>query len=214
VETPFKVPLFYPILDTSVLAARGCAAVSAGRTLIEAGVKILQYRHKDDWRQANFDEAAQLSEFCQSMGVLFVLNDRADFARLLKSALHVGQSDLSPVAARGIVRDEVIGFSTHNAEQLALGNAEPVEYLSLGPIFETTSKLRPDPVVGVEGLRTLRPLTKKPLVAIGGITLANSAEVLSAGADALAVISGFLPKAGGQGELKRLTAQWLKQVGS
>jgi thiamine-phosphate pyrophosphorylase len=183
------------------------------RCLLTAGAKILQYRHKDDWTQGNFDEAAQLASLCEASGVLFVINDRADFAHLLKAALHIGQDDLSPTAARLITGDKVLGFSTHNAVQLERGDEEPVEYLSLGPIFATTSKLRPDPVVGIEGLRKLRSLTNKPLVAIGGITLGNGADVLAAGADSLAVISGILPAQHDEDALARLTEQWLRLTG-
>ena len=126
------------------------------RSADRRGVRILQYRHKEDWTQAHFDEAKRLATLCHEAGVLFVLNDRADFAHLLKSALHVGQDDLSPVAARRVISDEVMGFSTHNRDQLARGDAEPVEYLSIGPIFPTMSKLKPDPVVGLERLQELR----------------------------------------------------------
>ena len=127
--------------------------------------------------------------------MLFVLNDRADFAHLLRSALHVGQDDLSPVAARRVISDEVMGFSTHNRDQLARGNEEPVEYLSIGPIFPTTSKLKPDPVVGLERLRGIARATEKPLAAIGGITLENATQVFDAKADSVAVISGIVPQA-------------------
>ncbi len=207
--TPFRLPKFYPILDTTVLAARSCTLMPAAEALLDAGVKILQYRHKDDWTQTHFDEAKQLALLCQDAGVLFVLNDRADFARLLKSALHLGQEDLPPVAARPIIADEVIGFSTHNAAQLKRADAEPVEYLSIGPIFATTSKLRPDPVVGIEGLKALRALTKKPLCAIGGITLANVTQVMAAKADSAAVISGILPATCDRKAIKSMALQWL-----
>ena len=130
---------------------------------------------------AQYDEAAEICAICHDDGVLFVLNDRADYAQLLKAALHIGQDDLPPAEARKIISDEVMGFSTHNREQLLRADAEPVEYLSIGPIFATTSKQNPDPVVGLEQLRTLA-LTDKPLVAIGGINLANAKEVLDAGA--------------------------------
>jgi thiamine-phosphate pyrophosphorylase len=206
--TPFRLPKFYPVLDTAVLAARGCTLELAADALLDAGVRILQYRHKDDWTQEHFDQAKHLSKLCQEAGVLFVLNDRADFAKLLKSALHIGQEDLPPVAARQIVSDEVIGFSTHNAAQLKRADAEPVEYLSIGPIFTTSSKLRPDPVVGIAGLEKLRPLTAKPLCAIGGITLENAHGIFAAKADSVAVISDLLPKSCGKKMVKARALEW------
>ena len=166
----FQLPRFYPILDTRTLAQFSCDAVKAAEGLIEGGVRILQFRHKGGWTQAEFDTAKLIARLCQQAGVLFVLNDRADFAKMLGAALHVGQDDLSPVAARTVIGDEVLGFSTHNRHQLLRANDEPAEYLSIGPIFETASKDKPDPVLGLEGLRKLRPLTPKPVVAIGGVT--------------------------------------------
>jgi thiamine-phosphate pyrophosphorylase len=195
--TPFRLPKFYPILDTNVLASRGCPVPLVAELLLDAGA------------QAHFDEAKHLAELCQDAGVLFVLNDRADYARLLRSALHLGQEDLTPTAARPIVSDEVIGFSTHNSAQLKRGDTEPVEYLSIGPIFSTASKLRPDPVVGVAGLKSLRALTEKPLCAIGGITLANVQEVFAAKADSVAVISGFVPESFDKKALKARVLEWL-----
>lgn len=138
-----------------------------------------------------------------------MLNDRADFARLLGAALHVGQDDLPPVAARRVVSDEVIGFSTHNKLQLARADEEPVEYISLGPIFGTKSKNNPDPVVGLDGLECLRKLTKKPLVAIGGITIENASSALQAGADSVAIISGLLPKNCDHKSMRRRAEEWI-----
>ena len=207
--TPFRLPKFYPILDTSVLAERQFPVLGTADVLLDAGARILQYRHKRDWIQAHFDEAKRLSEMCQDAGVLFVLNDRADFAKLLRCALHLGQEDMSPTAARPIVSDEVIGYSTHNVVQLKLGDTEPVEYLSVGPIFATTSKLRPDPVVGIEGLKAVRALTKKQLCAIGGITLENVKEVFAAKADSVALISGYLPEKFEKKALRAKVTEWL-----
>ncbi|MBV9760356.1 MAG: thiamine phosphate synthase [Acidobacteriaceae bacterium] len=209
----FKVPRFYPILDTALLRRRGCAPVLAAEALLAAGARILQYRHKDDWRQSDFDTARQIAKLCHEAGVLFVLNDRADFARLLGAALHIGQDDLPPVAARRVVSDEVMGFSTHNKQQLARANEEPVEYLSIGPIFPTTSKDRPDPVVGLDRLRELRTLTAKPLVAIGGITMLNAREVLAGGADSVALISGILAENCDRKSLRRTAEEWIRLVG-
>lgn len=211
---PFRLPRFYPILDTTTLAEHGLPVIPAAKALLEAGVKILQYRHKANWTQAHFDDAKQIAMLCHEGSVLFVLNDRADFARLLGAALHLGQDDLPPVAARRVVSDEVIGYSTHDEVQLRRADKEAVEYVSLGPIFVTNSKSKPDPVVGIEGLRRLRTLTEKPLAAIGGITLENAKNVLDAGADSVAVISGLLPRRGGaEITLRRRAEEWIRLTG-
>ncbi|MBV8553115.1 MAG: thiamine phosphate synthase [Acidobacteriaceae bacterium] len=210
---PFRLPRFYPILDTVALSTSGVSACAAADALLEAGVKILQYRHKGHWTQAHFNEAKRLAESCEETGTLFVLNDRADFARILNAALHVGQEDLPPGAARRVISDEVMGFSTHNRQQLERGNEEPVEYLSIGPIFATTSKERPDPVVGLAGLQELRPLAAKPLVAIGGITLENAPEVFASQVDSVAIISGLLPEACDRKSIRKRAEEWLRLVG-
>ncbi len=143
-------------------------------------------------------------------GALFVVNDRVDFANLLDAAVHLGQTDLPPVAARKIISDGIIGFSTHNRFQLEAASEAPVDYLALGPIFATQSKAHPDPVVGPDGLRSLRKLTPKPLVAIGGIKLSNAAEVLGAGADSVATVAGIFPDK--LEEVETLAAQWLRRT--
>jgi thiamine-phosphate pyrophosphorylase len=206
----FELPRFYPILDTGLLAEYSSDALKCAQGLIDGGARILQFRHKSDWTQEHFNMSKRIAELCEEAGVLFVLNDRADFARMLGAALHVGQDDLSPVAARRVIGDEVIGFSTHNRGQLIRANDEPAEYLSLGPIFETSSKNNPDPVVGIEGLRRLRPLTPKPLVAIGGITQLNACEILETGANSVAVISALFSVDGSDRGWMRRTAQtWI-----
>lgn len=206
----FEVPRFYPILDTQLLAQWSFPALAAAEGIIDGGARILQFRHKDIWTQREFDAAKQIARLCHEAGVLFVMNDRADFAKLLGAALHVGQDDLSPVAARRVISDEVMGFSTHNRPQLVRANHEPVEYLSLGPIFETASKERPDPVVGLAALKTLRPLTAKPLVAIGGITQLNAGDVFEAGANSVAVISGLLThERANRSGMRRSVQNWI-----
>ncbi len=204
------LPVFYPILDTALLRARSIPVPDAARALLSAGAGILQYRHKDVWTQADYDEAEEVSGLCGQAGIPFLVNDRADFAKLLGAALHIGQDDLPPAAARKIVGDVMLGLSTHNRRQLSFGEEEPVDYLSLGPIFTTTSKQNPDPVLGVSGLKKLRPLTAKPIVAIGGITLENAAETIAAGADSLAVISGFVPEDASILQIEKRAAAWLR----
>jgi thiamine-phosphate pyrophosphorylase len=126
--------------------------------------------------------------------VRLIMNDRADLALVAEfDGVHVGQEDFSPESVRGIIGSGLwLGVSTHNPEQLAEADTSSADYLAIGPVFATSSKDRPDPVVGLEGVRRARELTRKPLVAIGGITRANAASVIEAGADSVAVISDLL----------------------
>jgi thiamine-phosphate pyrophosphorylase len=185
-----KLPAFYPVLD-----ADRVPAVPAAEALLEAGARILQFRHKSFFSRRAFEEASRISEVCRHAGAMFVVNDRADIAKLLDAALHLGQDDLAPADARRILpAPGIIGFSTHNEQQLLAGSLEPVDYLAIGPIFPTRSKLNPDPVVGLDRLRALRRLTPKPLVAIGGITRELAPQVFEAGADSVAIISDLFPR--------------------
>ena len=146
---------------------------------------------------------------CREAGAELIVNDRADFAMLLEAGLHVGQDDLAPRDARRLLGSAAaIGFSSHNAAQLAAAGGEPVDYVALGPMFATGSKENPDPVVGVEELRRVRSLIDKPLVAIGGITLANAEGVWGAGADSVAVIGGMIPESPTARALRRRMEQW------
>jgi thiamine-phosphate pyrophosphorylase len=126
--------------------------------------------------------------------VRLIMNDRADLCLAAAfDGVHVGQDDLSPEAVRAIIGpDRWLGVSTHNPEQLREADLTSADYLAIGPVFATSSKERPDPVVGLEGVRRARALTRKPLVAIGGITRANATSVIEAGADSVAVISDLL----------------------
>src|SRR5579871_789318 len=177
--------------------ACGLPPVAAAEAILEAGARILQFRHKGFFSRDVFIEAEKVAMICRDAGALFVMNDRADIAMLLDAAIHLGQHDLPPADARRIIPPgRVIGFSTHNEQQLRAGDLEPVDYLAIGPIFATASKLNPDPVVGIERLRALRALTAKPLVAIGGITRDSVPEVFATGVDSIAVIGDLHPSDG------------------
>jgi thiamine-phosphate pyrophosphorylase len=134
--------------------------------------------------------------------VRLIMNDRADLALMAEfDGVHVGQDDLSPESVRTIIGpDRWLGVSTHNPEQLATADQTSADYLAIGPVFSTTSKDKPDPMVGLEGVRRARRLTSKPLVAIGGITRQNAASVIEAGADSVAVISDLLREPGKSAE--------------
>lgn len=204
------LPAFYPILDTELLAGRGLQAVAAAEAILEAGARILQYRHKLFFSRDNFEEASRIAGLCSQAGALFVMNDRADMAMLLGSALHLGQEDLPPADARGLLPGGTIGFSTHNERQFRDADGEPVDYIAIGPMFPTASKRNPDPVLGVDELKRLRGLTGKPVVAIGGITRATAAAAWAAGADSVAVIGDLIPEHCTNESVRQRTKEWLQ----
>lgn len=200
--------LFYPILDTETAARRGIDPVAAAEQILEAGAGLLQFRHKGFFARGIFLQARGIAALCRQANARFVINDRADIARLLNASLHLGQEDLSPSDARKVLGDgSWIGFSTHNEDQLRAAALQPADYLAIGPIFGTSSKVNPDPRVGLEELRRLRPLTDRPLVAIGGITRANAHSVIEAGADSVAVIGDLFPE---DGNIRSRAEEWLR----
>ena len=187
-----QLPRLYPILDPACFPD-GREMFAAAEELAAAGITLLQYRNKQGTARQMLDEARELRSRLAPR-VKLIMNDRADLC--LASAfdgLHVGQDDLSPEAARVIIGPaRWLGVSTHNPEELAEADKTSADYLAIGPVFATTSKANPDPVVGLEGIRRARELTHKPLVAIGGITRANARSVFDAGADTVAVISDLV----------------------
>jgi thiamine-phosphate pyrophosphorylase len=174
---------------------------AAAEELAAAGVTLLQYRRKSGSARRMVDEAHELRERLGTT-VKLVMNDRADVCIAAQyDGLHLGQDDLSAESARRIIGPaRWLGVSTHSPEQLAEADRTSADYLAIGPIFATASKANPDPVVGIEGVRRARELTRKPLVAIGGITRANARSVIDAGADAVAVISDLLRAPGKSAE--------------
>jgi thiamine-phosphate pyrophosphorylase len=210
-----RLPRVYPILDTEALESRGIGIEVAAAAWLEGGAAILQLRHKGHWGREMFAAAESVACLAREAGAQFVVNDRADFALLLDAGLHLGQDDLPPRDARRLLGNEaIIGYSSHSAAQLARAGGEPVDYVALGPVFGTASKRNPDPVVGVEEVRRCRSLIEKPLVAIGGITLENGAEVLRAGADSLAILSGMLPQPASARSLRERMEEWRRLAAS
>jgi len=188
---PLVMPRLYVILDGPLV--RG-SVLELAEQLIDAGVRQLQYRDKTGTAAAVLETSKALAELARPSGTHFFVNDRPDIAYLADAGgVHVGQDDLPVEQARDIVgRDRWVGVSTHNRQQFEQAVATSADYVAIGPIFATTSKGNPDPVVGPALLRELRPLTTKPIVAIGGIRLENAAELIEAGADSVAVIRDIL----------------------
>jgi thiamine-phosphate pyrophosphorylase len=206
-----QLPRFYPILDALSARKHGVEILAGAAALLDAGTKILQVRHKCFISRDVILDLQAIAETCARRGAMLVINDRADLARLFGAALHLGQDDLPPEAARRVTGEHtIIGFSTHNEAQLRAAALEPVNYLALGPVFGTASKHNPDPIVGLDELRRLRALTARPLVAIGGITRANARSVLEAGADSVAVIGDLFPE---DGKLTARAEEWMRVAG-
>lgn len=204
-----RLPRLYPILDTESLAARGIRPETAAAAFLDGGAGILQLRHKGHWGREIFATAREVARMCREAGAPLVINDRADFALLLEAGLHVGQDDLPPREARRLLGSgALLGFSSHNADQLCAAGGEPVDYVALGPVYATGSKRNADPVVGVGEVQRCRALVEKPLVAIGGITMENALEVLDAGADSLAVVAGLLPASPSAQALRQRMEEW------
>ncbi len=185
------LPRLYVILDAALLTV---PETECAEKLAAAGVRLLQYRDKEASARELFERSKRLSSLLVPRGVTFIVNDRADVASAAEaSGVHVGQEDLGAEAARSVLgTGKLLGVSTHNLEQFKDAAGTSADYVAVGPVFSTSTKANPDPVVGIEFIRRVRPLTDKPIVAIGGITLDRAAEVIEAGADSVTVVSDVL----------------------
>ena len=192
-QGPLIISRLYAIADAEILAVRGVALADFAGDLRAAGVGLVQYRDKNGSPQEILRATAILRETMSGSKCRLIMNDRADLALLANfDGVHVGQGDLSPTDARRVVGPaRIVGVSTHTPEQARIADQSSADYIAIGPVFATGTKLNPEPVVGLEGVRRARTLTRKPLVAIGGITRANARSVIEAGADSIAVISSL-----------------------
>ena len=191
-------PALYAILDASpeFAADSELSIFEIAEQLADAGVELFQYRDKHGTARKIQETSAAILErlAAAAHGARFIVNDRADVAAIVGAGgVHVGQEDLPVEAARKICGGAVwVGVSTHNLEQLRAADATSADYIAVGPIFPTGTKANPDPVVGLEFLRAARQITRKPLVAIGGITVESARDVYRAGADSVAVIRDLM----------------------
>ena len=188
---PLVLPKLYVILDAALLAS---SETEIARQLAEAGVRLIQYRNKTAAARELFQRSRQIAELLRPYGAGFIVNDRPDIAYLANAdGVHVGQEDLDVEQTRRVIgREKWVGVSTHNMAQFQSAITTSADYVAVGPIFSTSTKANPDPVVGTALVRGVRPLTDKAIVAIGGITLERTAGVIEAGADSVAVGSDIL----------------------
>ena len=205
-----KLPRLYAIADRETLDRRGVSVVAFAGELREGGVRLVQYRDKVGAPQEVLRGAREIAEVFAGVEATLILNDRADLAALLGWGVHVGQGDLGVADARRVVgptsrfpsgmttrktKTHLVGVSTHSEKQVLRyaqdDKSTGPDYVAVGPVFATSTKVDAEAVVGLEGVRAARALTTRPLVAIGGITLENCRSVVEAGADSVAVISGL-----------------------
>jgi thiamine-phosphate pyrophosphorylase len=187
-----RLPKLYPITDARL---SGLSHAEQVVRLSDGGARFVQLREKHLSPREFYQAAAAALAVARERKVRLIINDRVDIALALGAdGVHLGQDDLPPLAARELLGPQaIIGFSTHTHEQAREAARLPIDYLAIGPIFNTSSKENPDAVVGLEGLRRVRQaVASLPLVAIGGITLETAPQVIAAGADSIAVISLLL----------------------
>ncbi|HMU34258.1 MAG TPA: thiamine phosphate synthase [Pyrinomonadaceae bacterium] len=187
-----NLPKIYPITDAEI---SGLSHTEQVRRLIAGGATLIQLREKQkaagDW----FPDALEAAKLCREAGVLCIVNDRVDIAIAVGAdGVHLGQDDMPVAAARRLLgQDKIIGLSTHFIGQLEAALREPVDYLAIGPIFDTSTKSDPDPAIGIEMLsKAAKTSGMMPLVAIGGIKADNLASIISAGAASAAIIGALL----------------------
>lgn len=188
----FRLPRVYLITDTQI---SGLSHAQQVELLADGGATLVQLRDKHAHTLEFYEQAKAALEVANRRGVQLIINDRADIALALGAAgVHLGQDDLPPEAARRLLgEDAIVGYSTHSLAQIQHAAKLPIDYFAIGPIFPTSTKENPDPVVGLEGVKQAREaIGDRPLVTIGGISPTNAREVIAAGADSVALIHGLL----------------------
>ncbi|MFN0139904.1 MAG: thiamine phosphate synthase [Pyrinomonadaceae bacterium] len=190
-----SLPKIYPITDTRL---SGLSHVEQVEQLIAGGATIIQLREKIASPKEFYEQAVECVRIAHRGNARIIINDRADIALATKAdGVHLGQDDLPPEKARVLLGESaIIGLSTHSFEQATLAANLPIDYIAIGPIFATSTKQDPDPVVGLDGLRSVKAeLGNVPVVAIGGISEANLRAVFAAGADSAAMIGAIVSHA-------------------
>ena len=187
------LPPLYPIIDIDLCRMRGRDPIALALALAEGGARIVQVRQKSPGTGALLTLCRELVTAAHGAGMRVIVNDRADIAVMAGAdGVHIGQDDLPAAAVRRIAGTAaIIGLSTHTPAQVNDACAADVDYIAVGPIFRTATK---DTGYEARGLDLVRYAAGcgRPVVAIGGITLANAASVIEAGASSVAVISDLL----------------------
>lgn len=191
---------YYFVTDSQLSRAGN---VSDVQNAVAAGVAVVQFRRKDASTAELFAEAAVLRTLCRR--TLFLVNDRVDIALAVQAdGVHLGQEDLPLPAARKLLgRGKIIGLTAHSVAEARQAEAAGADYLGISPIFTTQTKMDAGPPAGIQLIQQIRSAVKLPLVAIGGINLANAPEVIRAGADGLCAISAVVSREDVRGEIEK-----------
>jgi len=206
---PFQLPRVYPITSVEL---SGLTHAEQVRELAAGGATFVQLREKHKSSAEFYAEAREAVNVARQLGVKLIINDRVDVALAVNAdGVHLGQDDLPAEVARKLLGPTaIVGLSTHNVAQAAAARQLPIDYLAIGPIFPTQTKTDTEPVLGLDGVRAARRVIGDlPLVAIGGVTHENAAEVVTAGADCVALISGLVAD---QHNISRRTESLLKSI--
>lgn len=199
-----RLPRLYAVADSAF-----GNPVELATALFEGGASLIQIRHKAAATRTLLDEVDEILKVAPGAAQIIV-NDRADVARLTGAAgVHLGQEDLPPSLARRVLAEgQIAGFSTHSLSEAIEADREPIDYIAVGPIFATATKENAAPVLGLERLREICSQVRKPVVAIGGITLQSARDVLQCGAASVAVISDLLK----YGSIADRTREWVRHL--
>jgi thiamine-phosphate pyrophosphorylase len=190
-----SLPKIYAITDTGI---SGISHEEQVARLIAGGIRLIQLRAKNASSREFYESTRAVVSYARRHGTKVIINDRVDIAAAAGAdGVHLGQDDLAPELARKILGSKaIIGYSTHSLEQVRIALRYPVDYLAIGPVFRTKTKVNSDPVIGIERLQEVsREIGEMPLVAIGGINLTNLNTVFEAGADSIAVVGGLISNA-------------------
>jgi thiamine-phosphate pyrophosphorylase len=202
-----SLPGLYPITD---LTLGQCSHAEQVELMARGGATLIQLRDKRSSPRDFYNSALDAVRVARRLGVLLIINDRVDVAIAVGAdGVHLGQDDLPPERVRSLIGpDCIIGFSTHTLQQATEADLLPIDYLAIGPVFETSTKENPDAVVGVELLRAVRSRVSRPVVAIGGISIERAHLAIEAGADCVAVISDLYST----GDLAGRTREFIQRL--
>jgi thiamine-phosphate pyrophosphorylase len=204
----FTLPKVYPITDTVI---SGLSHARQVELLAAGGASIVQLREKRASAGEFYETALAAVSIARDVGVQIIINDRVDIAIAVNAdGVHLGQTDLPPDRARALLGPaRIIGFSTHSLEQALEAESAPVDYVAIGPVFQTLTKEKPDPVVDLQMIAAIRRSLSKPIVGIGGISLETANSVIEAGADSIAVIADLLSA----GDISERMRAFLRRLG-